>query len=987
MTTPHDLDDRLRAELAALGAPDQRRDLGERLPDGGPLTGAQALALFDAQLTSRLLDLAGQWLHGFGEGYHTIESAGHEGNAAVAAALRPTDPALLHHRSGAFYCLRAAQAAGAFPAAPPPPAPPTPDPETAPDAAVDGSPDADPDAVVDSSPSAAPRAAADSSPGTATDSPGTAVAGSPGTAVAGSPGTATDGSSGAVPGASSGVSPDEPAASSAQRATPASSAVAPAPSAVIPNPSAAPAPSATPALPDATHDSHDLPAQRGTGQDPHINPTSQEQRSTHREPERSWSESAPMGAVSYQDLERPGAGGDAGRAGAPGGSSGRTNAAAGEADSLPVGAGIVVDADGGATVGVPDLPPPAPDDAFAAAARDVLRGIVASAEEPAAGGRQKLFGRADLAVVPTAASAGSHLPRAVGLGLALERLRRGARPADGEPDAAAWPADAVVACSFGDASVNHATVTAALNTAGWYDHTGLRIPVLFVCEDSGGSADGWVATTLRSRPGIRYFAADGTDVAESYRVAAEAAAWVRRHRRPAVLHLGAVRLMGEGDAVRDPLLATARLLVTSGYAGGEELLSRYDERGWQLRRIAEEVLDEPKLASAVDVVRELAPRRPVRVSRAVADAAARAAGPGAGARAEAFGGKPPELTGPLTLAQSINAALADGMLDHPQMAVFGRDVAAGGGAHGVTEGLRDRFGAARVFDTPRDETSILGLGLGAGLAGMLPVPEIQYLAYLHSAEDQLRGEAATMRFFSRGAFRNPMVVRVAALAGEDGLGGHARNDNSVAVLRDVPGLVVAVPARPDDAAPMLRTCLAAARVDGSVCVFLEPAALYHARDLYADGDGEWTAEYAEPGTWADRHVPIGRARVYGIGSAEDLTIITFGSGVRMSLRAAATLAAEGVGSRVVDLRWLAPLPVADIIREASATGRVLVVDETRRSGGVGEGVVSALVDTGYVGAARRVAGLDSFVPLGPAARQVLVSEEAITQGARTLLAR
>ncbi|MFD6636103.1 transketolase C-terminal domain-containing protein [Micromonospora chalcea] len=964
MTTPHDLDDRLRAELAALGAPDQRRDLGERLPDGGPLTGAQALALFDAQLTSRLLDLAGQWLHGFGEGYHTIESAGHEGNAAVAAALRPTDPALLHHRSGAFYCLRAAQAAGAFPAAPPPPAPRTPDPETDPDAAVDGSPDA------------APRAGAAGSPGSAVDS-SPAADGSPGTAAR----AEVHGSPGAVPGASSGVSPDEPAASSAQRATPASSAVAPGPSAVTPAPSA------------AGHESHDLPAQRGTGQDSHINPTSQEQRSTLREPERSWSESAPMGAVSYQDLERSGAGGDADQAGAPGGSSGRMNAATGgaaaEADSLPVGAGIVVDADGGATVGVPDLPPPAPDDAFAAAARDVLRGIVASAEEPAAGGRQKLFGRADLAVVPTAASAGSHLPRAVGLGLALERLRRGARPADGEPEVAAWPADAVVVCSFGDASVNHATVTAALNTAGWYDHTGLRIPVLFVCEDSGGSADGWVATTLRSRPGIRYFAADGTDVAESYRVAAEAAAWVRRHRRPAVLHLGAVRLMGRGDAdaARDPLLATARLLVTSGYAAGEELLSRYDERGWQLRRIAEEVLDEPKLASAVEVVRELAPRRPVRVSRAVADAAARAAGPGAGARAEAFGGKPPELTGPLTLAQSINAALADGMLDHPQMAVFGRDVAAGGGAHGVTEGLRDRFGAARVFDTPRDETSILGLGLGAGLAGMLPVPEIQYLAYLHSAEDQIRGEAATMRFFSRGAFRNPMVVRVAALAGEDGLGGHARNDNSVAVLRDVPGLVVAVPSRPDDAAPMLRTCLAAARVDGSVCVFLEPAALYDARDLYADGDGEWTAEYAEPGAWADRHVPIGRARVYGIGSSEDLTIITFGSGVRMSLRAAATLAAEGVGSRVVDLRWLAPLPVADIIREASATGRVLVVDETRRSGGVGEGVLSALVDTGYVGAARRVAGLDSFVPLGPAARQVLVSEEAITQGARTLLAR
>ena len=252
----------------------------------------------------------------------------------------------------------------------------------------------------------------------------------------------------------------------------------------------------------------------------------------------------------------------------------------------------------------------------------------------------------------------------------------------------------------------------------------------------------------------------------------------------------------------------------------------------------------------------------MRVARAVADAAARASGPGAGARAEAFGGKLPELAGPMTLAQSINAALADGMLDHPQMAIFGEDVAAKGGVYGVTKGLRDRFGAARVFDTLLDETSVLGLGLGAGLAGMLPVPEIQYLAYLHNAEDQLRGEAATMQFFSQGAFRNPMVVRVAGLAYQEGFGGHFHNDNSVAVLRDVPGLVVAVPARPDDAAPMLRTCLASAAVDGSVCVFLEPIALYHTRDLYADGDGEWLAGYAGAG----RRGRPGTCRSAGPGS-------------------------------------------------------------------------------------------------------------------------
>jgi 2-oxoisovalerate dehydrogenase E1 component len=134
-------------------------------------------------------------------------------------------------------------------------------------------------------------------------------------------------------------------------------------------------------------------------------------------------------------------------------------------------------------------------------------------------------------------------------------------------------------------------------------------------------------------------------------------------------------------------------------------------------------------------------------------------------------------------------------------------------------------------------------------------------------------------------------------------------------------------------------------------------------------------------------VPIGRARVYASGPNDDLTIITFGNGVRMSLSAAAQLSADGIGTRVVDLRWLSPLPVADIIRESAATGRVLVVDETRRSGGVGEGIIAALVDAGYVGVARRVAAVDSFVPLGPAANHVLVSEEQIVQGAKSLLAR
>ncbi|WKU07739.1 thiamine pyrophosphate-dependent enzyme [Micromonospora sp. HUAS LYJ1] len=986
MTTPQDLDDRFRETLGALPEPERRRDPGQPVRPGAALTGRQLLALFDAQVTSRQLDLAARWLRSFDEGFYTIGSAGHEANAAVAAALRPTDPALLHYRSGAFYCLRAAQAAGDFPggdagAGGEP-------------AAVTGHPDADGD---DHPPADAPDdgdhpaaggvpapagAHRTSPPATGPDAgspaghpdaagPSDAVAGPPGAPEAAGP---PDGSVDAGPpdGSDAGagwggkIGPDAPVHD------PHAASVRPADTAdgvAVPPPPAGPV------------------AYR-VGSDGTAEPVPRHQLAAPN------SAAAPSGqAVTSVGSA---AAGEPGPAGDP--------ADAGPGTVIPTGPRPEQ------VVGGPDLD--GWQEAYAEAARDVLRGMVASTRDPIAGGRHKVFGRADLAVVPTTSTVASHLPRAVGLGLAVERLRRmetaGRRDDPDGPPRSPWPRDAIVVCSFGDASVNHASATAAFNTAGWYDHTGLRIPVLFVCEDNGlgisvRSPEGWVERTLRARPGVRYFTADGTDPVAVHAVTAEAAGWVRRHRRPAVLHLRTVRLLGHAgadaerayrstaeiaaDEARDPVLATARLLVESGVSTGEELLARYDERGWQVRRTAEEVLDEPKLSAAAEVVAPLSPRRPSRVAAAVAQAAQRAAGPDAAGRAEAFGGKPPELAGPLTLAQSINAALADGMLSHPQLAVFGEDVAAKGGVYGVTKGLRERFGAARVFDTLLDETSVLGLGLGAGLAGMLPVPEIQYLAYLHNAEDQLRGEAATLQFFSQGAFRNPMVVRVPGLAYQEGFGGHFHNDNSVAVLRDVPGLVVAVPARPDDAGPLLRTCLAAAVVDGTVSVFLEPIALYHTRDLYEPGDGEWLGSYPEPSAWAAGHAPIGRARVYGVGSAEDVTIVTFGNGVRMSLRAASTLADEGIGCRVVDLRWLAPLPVADLIREASVTGRVLVVDETRRSGGVGEGILAALVDAGYVGVARRVAAVDSFVPLGPAARQVLVSEDAITQGARTLLAR
>jgi len=621
---------------------------------------------------------------------------------------------------------------------------------------------------------------------------------------------------------------------------------------------------------------------------------------------------------------------------------------------------------------------------------DVLLGLVAAVAEPIAGGRHKVFGRQELNVIPQTSTIASHLPRAMGLAFALARASRlGQR--------AAWPADAIVVASLGDASLNHSTAAGAINTAAYCAFQHLPLPLLMVVEDNGlgisvRTPAGWVAAATRAVPGIGYFHADGADLAAVYDTALAAAAWVRDRRSPAFLHLDVVRFGGHAgsdvesgyrspadqaaDLAADPLLGTARLLVSAGVVTPAEVIARYEQSRAQVLGLASELVDVPRLASAEQVMAPLAPHRPDQVWAG----ACLSADPVL--RSHAFAGRLPEQAGGLTLAQSVNATLADALAARPNMLVFGEDVARKGGVYGVTRGLLDRFGATRVFDTLLDESSILGLALGAGLAGLLPVPEIQYLAYLHNAADQIRGEAATLSFFSQGQYRNPMVVRIAGLAYQRGFGGHFHNDNALASLRDIPGVLIACPARPDDAAAMLRTCLAAAEADGRVCVFLEPIALYHTRDLAEPGDGGWLAPYQPPAGWPAGHVPVGRARCHGEG--RDLTIVTFGNGLPMSLRVAGRLAADGIGCRVLDLRWIAPLPADDILREASATGRVLVADETRRTGGVSEAVVTALADAGFGGRVARVTSADSFIPLGEAAHLVLLSEAAIESAARRL---
>lgn len=634
---------------------------------------------------------------------------------------------------------------------------------------------------------------------------------------------------------------------------------------------------------------------------------------------------------------------------------------------------------------------------------DVLLGVVAAVDEPIAGGRHKVFGSLALNIPPQTSTIASHLPKAVGAAFASARARRLGLPTP-------VPEDCVVVCSFGDASSNHATAGAAFNAAALAHYQNLPCPILFVCEDNGigistRTPSGWVGARFSGMTGLHYVGADGLDVIEAMEAAARAVEICRQERRPVFLHLRLVRLLGhagsdveqayrsleeiEAAEAADPVLATARLLIEHGWISPDEALAIYGDARQRCLALCDEVLTRRRIESAAEVMAPLSPWRPERV-------AAQAERRASDEARQAFFGRLPEDDRPRHMGMLINRALGDALLTWPNTLIFGEDVARKGGVYHVTTELSEKAGVGRVFNTPLDETGILGLAQGAASMGLLPIPEIQYLAYLHNAVDQLRGEAGSLQFFSQGQFKNPMVVRIAGLAYQKGFGGHFHNDNGIAAIREVPGLVLACPSNGRDAVGMLRTLLGAAAAEGTVGVFLEPIALYMTRDLYEDKDGCWAWRYPAPGF----AIPLGSVQTWtpwaapgpweGEAPADplpggDLTVLSFANGLWMSLRVARRLAAEGIRCRVVDLRWLKPLPEAALLDEVGQTGRCLVVDECREHSGIADEIVSLVARARPGTPVRRIQAADTYIPLGGAANLVLLQEADIDAAIRALL--
>lgn len=626
---------------------------------------------------------------------------------------------------------------------------------------------------------------------------------------------------------------------------------------------------------------------------------------------------------------------------------------------------------------------------------DMMLSFFASTDEPIAGGRHKVFGSLPLLVPPQTSTIASHLPKAVGAALSIQR-------AHALGIEAVMPTDAIVSCSFGDASSNHSTAVGAINMASWIAYQNLPVPLVFVCEDNGigisvQTPNNWIENNFSNRPGIKYIACDGLNLFDVYARSVEAAAYCRERRRPVFLHVKTVRLMGhagsdmennyrtfpqiEAVEFQDPLLHSARLLIENGFATPQAIVDIYERIREQVRAVSESAIKRPQLARAEDVrktVAACAVRRPTPPP------------PSEEERRAAFAGDWDKLKTPLHMAKLINLGLHDILLRYKNTVIFGEDVAQKGGVYNVTDSLHKRFGPKRVFNSLLDEQSIIGTGIGMAHNGFVPIPEIQFLAYVHNAEDQIRGEAATLAFFSQGLFTNPMVLRVAGLAYQKGFGGHFHNDNSLAVFRDIPGLIVAVPSCGADAVKMMRTCVREAHENGRVIVFVEPIALYMTRDLVSEGDKAWCAEYP-PLEEEIRLGEFGVFKTYSDQKPADLTILTYGNGTYYSRQATDTLAKQcGQRVKVIDLRWIAPVDADAVAAEVGTCEHVLVVEECRKTGSFSEQLVAMLVEKlsakqPKLPRIRVVAADDCFIPLGKASAAGLPKKEEILAAAVSLL--
>ena len=618
---------------------------------------------------------------------------------------------------------------------------------------------------------------------------------------------------------------------------------------------------------------------------------------------------------------------------------------------------------------------------------DTALSFAASSEDPISGGRHKVIGSKKLNIPPQTSTIASHLPKAVGAAVSIDRAKDLSIQERNLKDGS------IVLCSFGDASANHATALSAFNTASLIQHSGGHVPVVFICEDNGigisvPTEKSWIEKNFSQRNGIKYIKADGLNIIDLLHKTSLANEFSKTKRQPVFLHMKTVRLLGHAGSdievgyktlneietieFNDPLLHTARIMINKKLLSKEDIISIYENSRMRVSQVFDQACTRPKLNNSKNVMKSITASNTKRKAPSL---------PNEAKRRGVFDKEYQRLNNKNHMAGLINYALSDILLRYSNTVVFGEDVGKKGGVYHITANLQKQFGARRVFDSPLDETSIIGFASGFGHNGFVTIPEIQFLAYFHNAEDQLRGEAATLQFFSNGQFTNPMVIRIPGLAYQKGFGGHFHNDNSLAIFRDIPGIILGVPSNGFAAVKMLRYAMRLAYEEKRIIIFIEPIALYMTKDLHSKNDLKWSFEYPP----LDKEIALGEVIKYGNGKT--LTIISYGNGLYLSLQAKKEIEKKiNKKIQVIDLCWLSDIDIKNLIKLIGKCTSVLIVDECRRSGCYGEGL---MVDLQKASDAKLNIDIhtaeNSFIPLGEGATSTLPSKDSIIESAIRML--
>ncbi len=319
------------------------------------------------------------------------------------------------------------------------------------------------------------------------------------------------------------------------------------------------------------------------------------------------------------------------------------------------------------------------------------------------------------------------------------------------------------------------------------------------------------------------------------------------------------------------------------------------------------------------------------------------------------------------VVEAINLGLREEMERDPTVVILGEDVGREGGVFRVTEGLREKFGADRVIDTPLSESGIVGTAFGMGIKGLKPVAEIQFEGFLPPAMDQIMSHIVRIRTRSRGRFHCPIVIRSPFGGGIRAPEHHS--DSPEAIFAHTPGMKVVIPSTPYDAKGLIISAIR----DPDPVLFFEPKRIYRAIKEEVP-EGEYT-------------VPIGEAKIVREGG--DITAISWGAMVREVLRAAEMAQAEGIQAEVIDLRTVSPMDENTFLDSVRKTGRAVVVHEAPRTCGLGAEIPARINEKALLSLqapVERITGFDTVVPLMKLENLYLPSPERILRGIKKVMA-